>query len=872
MLLQQTPLINDKKNSPRHDQQEYSKMMDTRNNDDSREHALRIEQNRPKPLNIKATRQQRYHDVLNDTVETKSPAKKKQTFQEIQSSPLKRKRTIASIVGTGIRQKIEDQIEDQEQEKEYVPTMKEKFLKSQQVILAFEPDQNDGYSAWERIIDVCFGLDIAFNMRTSYINEKTGFEIAGNRPVALNYIKSGRFFVDLAASIPFELVIEGTDPGASNKQLKLFGLLKLVRLLRLGRIIRYMKLKQGFKMGMRLIQLLLGQLLLVHWIACIWYLIIRQYGDWIPPKDIALSNPGDDTSELTAFYYLQMMSQYFVVYYYAVLTMAGAILSAFIFGNMAAIMAAINKKANQFDEQMDLVNTTMRQMKLSPKMQDKVLSFMMHIQYSPDLHQDIDKFFMILNEPLKKQILYHLHGPLIKKVPIMNKSSSVEQSFFISNLKPVLFLPGDYIAREGEKGDNIYFINKGEVQVQLNKEIQATKNLDQEAQNEKNSQEQESDIDEEEKFLATYRILKEGQFFGEVALLTKLKRTASLKSSEFTNCAYMNKDDLKTMEHYYPHIVQQFKDKIREYSDPKMHFRRLMIKNLHFLRNMSDEIVNEIICCLEVKRFSAGSDIIKIGDVSNGSAFCAYTFISDEAQQLQTFRADSDCILESISREDIFRLAKKYYLLADQLDVIREKFDENEIDFDFFRYRPPRKEYSDQLKSLLRKKFRVALCRFYQRLRDGLQPIPEALTIIKEVQAKRAQKIEEINKLRTQSLGINYGGGYGEMHKFHFSQMSGSIVNGMRNESINNKQNDQLKQQSQLLTQSVLIAQENLKKQNIQLLDMIDGFNDKYGILKDKLAQLENDLVAEDIDQQLAQIVQQKTDESPLVYENKISQ
>ena len=45
--------------------------------------------------------------------------------------------------------------------------------------------------------------------------------------------------------------------------------------------------------------------------------------------------------------------------------------------------------------------------------------------------------------------------------------------------------------------------------------------------------------------------------------------------------------------------------------------------------------------------------------------------------------------------------------------MIREKFDENETDFDFFRFRTPRKEYSEKLKSLIRKKFRVALCKFY---------------------------------------------------------------------------------------------------------------------------------------------------------------
>jgi hypothetical protein len=48
-----------------------------------------------------------------------------------------------------------------------------------------------------------------------------------------------------------------------------------------------------------------------------------------------------------------------------------------------------------------------------------------------------------------------------------------------------------------------------------------------------------------------------------------------------------------------------------------MTFRRLMIRNVHFLREMNDEIVNELICVMEVKRFSKGSVILKNGDVCN---------------------------------------------------------------------------------------------------------------------------------------------------------------------------------------------------------------------------------------------------------------
>ena len=66
--------------------------------------------------------------------------------------------------------------------------------------------------------------------------------------MAKNYIITGWFFIDLAASIPFELVYKlatGTsaEDSENSEQLQLLGLLKLVRLLRLGRIIRYMNFK-----------------------------------------------------------------------------------------------------------------------------------------------------------------------------------------------------------------------------------------------------------------------------------------------------------------------------------------------------------------------------------------------------------------------------------------------------------------------------------------------------------------------------------------------------------------------------------------------------------------------------------------------------
>ena len=76
------------------------------------------------------------------------------------------------------------------------------------------------------------------------------------------------------------------DPFFENsKQLKVIGLIKLVRLLRLGRIITFLKMKQSFKLGLRIFQLLFLLILIDHWVACIWYVVVTTDQTWIPPID-----------------------------------------------------------------------------------------------------------------------------------------------------------------------------------------------------------------------------------------------------------------------------------------------------------------------------------------------------------------------------------------------------------------------------------------------------------------------------------------------------------------------------------------------------------------------------------------------------------
>ena len=88
-------------------------------------------------------------------------------------------------------------------------------------------------------------------------------------------------------------------------------------------------------------------------------------------------------------------------------------------------------------------------------------------------------------------------------------------------------------------------------------------------------------------------------------------------------------------------------------------------------------------------------------------------------------------MVESITRDDIFAIAKKHYQLADKLDMVRQKFFLEETDFDFFRFKHER-VFSDRIRRQIKQKFRVALGKFFRKYKKGKADIPPALKILKE--------------------------------------------------------------------------------------------------------------------------------------------
>ena len=113
-------------------------------------------------------------------------------------------------------------------------------------------------------IDIFFLLDILINFRTSVVNTKTGEDIYDAKIIAMRYLK-GKFWIDLLASIPFDLItLMYSDVESNSLTFQLFSLLKLVRILRLSRLITYINLQNDVKMSLKLGKLIFFLIMYIH--------------------------------------------------------------------------------------------------------------------------------------------------------------------------------------------------------------------------------------------------------------------------------------------------------------------------------------------------------------------------------------------------------------------------------------------------------------------------------------------------------------------------------------------------------------------------------------------------------------------------------
>ena len=141
--------------------------------------------------------------------------------------------------------------------------------------------------------------------------------------------------------------------------------------------------------------------------------------------------------------------------------MVGALLNANIFGQLAVILATINRKATQFQEKFDITTTTMKNLNLPEKLQTKVTGFLTYTQRYLDAQNELKRFLDMISPSLREEVIQHIFAETLKNNPIINFDPSLI-SFLTKKLETRIHMPEDEIITQGEVGQYLYFIAKGE--------------------------------------------------------------------------------------------------------------------------------------------------------------------------------------------------------------------------------------------------------------------------------------------------------------------------------------------------------------------------------------------------------------------------
>lgn len=171
---------------------------------------------------------------------------------------------------------------------------------------------------------------------------------------------------------------------------------------------------------------------------------------------------------------------------------------------------------------LDAVNDCMRYRKPPKDLQAKVRSVHNH-GWETRMGLDEDQMKMEdLHPHLRETLALHLNQGTISTVPPFQKPEPAFIAAVVVNMKSVTCLPGSYVRRKGQLGSEMFFISRGQVEV----------------------------VSEDAK--TVFATLKEGSFFGEIALVSRGKRTASVRAVGFCGLFVLHREEFDSVLADFP--------------------------------------------------------------------------------------------------------------------------------------------------------------------------------------------------------------------------------------------------------------------------------------------------------------------------------
>ncbi|KAG2430570.1 hypothetical protein HXX76_010089 [Chlamydomonas incerta] len=404
------------------------------------------------------------------------------------------------------------------------------------------------WNAADHFMTGLFGIDLLVNFRTAFYNHQ-GELMRDSAAIAANYMKMW-FWIDLAGTIPWDALITATGAFASHQEnsttLAALGFLKAPRMLRLGRLLRFL---DGFKNAkvFRIVQLFLAMILISHWLACIWYMMYAFGGrnnaeEWAFMK----ATVPEGGSQGLAYYIMCFYSSFLLMVgdninaynnyertFYCIVELLGVFFYSAVVGQMATLVATLNVTINRHGQKSIMTQDALRYMGVTEKVKDNVQSFFDFLQERSHPGAEGMAFLRELPSSLLRELQMYMYFKSVEKVPMF---ANLERGFLRAlalRVQLQSMQPAEPVFRVGDVGHCMYFIRKGCIAVTSAHHEMVT-------------------------------LLKEGEVFGEVALLSTGKRTANCTALGFVDLAVLGKAELAAVMADFPQSAALIRKRVEE--------------------------------------------------------------------------------------------------------------------------------------------------------------------------------------------------------------------------------------------------------------------------------------------------------------------
>lgn len=351
-----------------------------------------------------------------------------------------------------------------------------------------------------------------------------GREVYIQKKNVFRYLKTW-FFFDFIAAFPFELVAQkvfGIDLSSHPYLFLLFGITRIVKVVRVPAILH--RLNLAFKPApgvLRLVLLGFWISIVAHWCAV----------GWLYMDELDLAKTGWD--EYVKALYWSVMTLATVGYgdvlpvttnqriYVILVMMLGAAVYATVIGNIASILGNLDLVRTAQLKRMSQVDSYLRARNLPYLIRRKIRDYYMYIM-ERGFGENEKELLSDLPLSLQREVKIHLHRELLEKVPFLKGAETTLVTTLVFSLKHHIFLPGDIIFQKGDIGHNLYILSEGKVEILSKNDAEV---------------------------IAT---LSEGQFFGELALVTEEPRSATVRSVGISELYTLSKEDFLKALNLYP--------------------------------------------------------------------------------------------------------------------------------------------------------------------------------------------------------------------------------------------------------------------------------------------------------------------------------